>query len=209
MSPLPHLGWSSHVYPLEAADFAGVPDYEGDDIPDAALPRDEVLLLIRPDGSDALLRGRGAVNAAAAAGENVSVRVVFRPSIPKWNLVATLVRALRNRYRYHGTGVYHISAATVRAMGLERALRTLENPQQRKNRDRAASMRRLAESLRARGYDDSRPIAVQICRIRGLRDSLHQGHHRISACLECGVDRMAVGFSAAGALPRELGGRRP
>ena len=28
-----YLGWSSHVYPLEAADFTGVPDYAGEPIP--------------------------------------------------------------------------------------------------------------------------------------------------------------------------------
>ncbi len=118
------------------------------------------------------------------------------------------MRALRSKYRYHGTGVYHIAPKAIRAMGLERAVRTLDNPQQRKNKDRAASMKRLATSLRERGYDDARPISVHLCRIFGLRDSLRQGHHRISACLECGIERMAMGFCAAGALPRELGGRR-
>ena len=202
MSALPHLGWSSHVYPLEAADFAKVPDYDGGDIPVAALPGDDVVLLVRPDGPDALLRGRAKAEEAAARGETVQVRVVFRPSIAKWNLPATIVRALRGKYRYHGTGVYHIAPQAIRAMGLERAVRTLDNPQQRKNKDRAASMKRLAASLRERGYDDARPISVHLCRIFGLRDSLRQGHHRISACLECGIERMAMGFCAAGALPR-------
>ena len=81
MSALPHLGWSSHVYPLEAADFAKVPDYDGGDIPDEALPGDGVVLLVRPDGPDALLRGRAKAEEAAARGETVQVRVVFRPSI--------------------------------------------------------------------------------------------------------------------------------
>ena len=39
---IPHLGWSSYVYPLEAADFAKVPDYDGPAVPDEALPSDEI-----------------------------------------------------------------------------------------------------------------------------------------------------------------------
>ena len=203
---IPHLGWSSHVYPLDAADFARTPDYEGPGIPDEALPDDGILLYIRPDGPDALLRGRAAVADAlhADASAIVPVRIVFKPNVAKWNLAATLVRVLRNRYRYEGTGVYHISANAVRTMGIERAMRTIDNPQPRKNKDRHASMRRLMESLRAHGYDDARPINVMLCRTGGRIDSLRQGHHRVSACLECGIDRMAVHFSAAGALPRCL-----
>lgn len=211
MRGLPHLGISSYVYPLEAVDVARLADYDGEAIPEAALPDDDIIIYIRPDGPDVLLRGRALVTSAVATGDvqaTVNVRVVFKPAIAKWNLLATLVRVLRNKYRYHGTGVYHIATQAVRDMGLERAIRTLDNPQLRKNKDRAASMKRLAESLRTRGYDDTRPINVQICRTMGRKDSLRQGHHRVSACLACGVARMAVSFCAAGAWPRELGGNR-
>ena len=192
------LGWSSCVYPLEADDFASVPDYVGEPILASDLPDDPILLLIQKNGPDCLLRGREAV--ARAAGGTVSVRVVFKPSIAKWNLPATYVRVLRNKYRYHGSGVYHIAAQTVREMGLERGIRTLDNPQLRKNKDRAGCMRKLAESLRAHGYDDTRPINVMLCRTGGRTDSLRQGHHRVSACLACGVSRMAVSFCAAGSV---------
>ena len=211
MSGLPHLGISSNVYPLEAVDVARLADYAGEAIPEAALPEDDIIIYIRPDGPDVLLRGRALVTSAVATGDvqaTVDVRVVFKPAIAKWNLLATVVRVLRNKYRYHGTGVYHIATQTVREMGLERMIRSIEHPQPRKNKDRQASMKRLLESLRTRGYDDTRPINIQICRTLGRTDSLRQGHHRVSACLACGVTRMAVSFCAAGALPRELGGNR-
>jgi len=206
---LPHLGWSEKVYPLEAGDVAALPDYEGQALPAAALPKDEILLFIRPDGPDVLLRGRRQVDAAATvdARAAIPVRLVFKPAIAKWNLLGALVRVFRNLRRYHGTGRYHIAAQAVRDMGLERAIRTVENPQRRKGVDRIAVMRKLVESLRRDGYDDSRPITIMLCRSWGVKDSLRQGHHRVSACLECGVTRMAVRFSAAAALPRELGGR--
>lgn len=205
VSGLPHLGWSSNVYPLEVADLEGVEDYAGEPIPDAALPADGIVLFIRPDGPDALLRGRAALASARAAGggcATVDVRVVFRPSIAKWNLPCTFIRVLRNCFRYQGTGVYHIDAHAVRALGVERAVRTLDNVA----RGHEHKMRKLYTSLREKGYDDAKPIKVMLCRICGVRDSLRNGHHRVSACLKLGVDRMAVQFSAAGALPRELRG---
>lgn len=206
MSRLPHLGWSSHVYPLEAGDLAARPDYAGAPFPEAALPPDAVLLYIRPDGPDVLLRGRTEVAAAAAVDPRtvVPVRVVFKPAIAKWSLLVTFVRVFRNHHRHHGTGVYHISARAVRRMGLERAIRTVAHPQKRRGVDRMAAMRKLLESLRTNGYDDARPITVMLCRAGGMQDSLRQGHHRVSTCLDCGIDRMAVQFSFAGALPFEL-----
>ena len=194
-----HFGWSSHVYPLEAADFDDVPDYAGDPIPADELPSDRVVLLIRKDHPDSLVRGREEI--ARQAGGTVDVRVVFEPSVARWNLLGTLVRVCRNRYRYHGTHVYHISAAAVRGMKLERTIRSVDNPQARAGKDRAKSMARLQESLKRDGYRDDKPIVVMLCRTGGLVDSLRQGHHRVSACLACGVDRMAVEFAAAGVAP--------
>ena len=194
-----HLGWSSHVYPLEAADFGDVPDYSDEPISADDLPPDPVILLIRKGRPDSLVRGRDEI--ARRAGGIVDVRVVFAPSVSRWNLLGTLVRVCRNRYRYHGTHVYHSSAKAVRAMKLERAIRTIENPQARGGQDRAACMVRLLESLKRDGYRDDKPIVVMLCRTGGLADSLRQGHHRVSACLACGVDRMAVEFAAAGVAP--------
>ena len=194
-----YLGWSSHVYPLEAADFSDVPDYADEPIPACELPPDRVILLIRKGHPDSLVRGREEI--ARHAGGTVDVRVVFEPTVARWNLLGTLVRVFRNGYRFHGTHVYHISAAAVRGMKLERAIRTLENPQSRHGVDRAASMAKLLESLKRDGYRDDKPIVVMLCRTGGLADSLRQGHHRVSACLSCGIDRMAVEFAAAGVAP--------
>ena len=200
-----HLGWSSHVYPLEAADFADVPDYVGEPISESTLPPDRVILLIRKGRQDSLVRGREEI--ARCAGGTVNVRVIFEPTVARWNLPGTLVRVSRNRYRYHGTHVYHISAKAVREMKLERAIRTIENPHGRSGQDRAASMIRLLESLKREGYCDDKPIVVMLCRTGGLEDSLRQGHHRVSACLACGIDRMAVEFAAAGVAPWQRWGR--
>ena len=207
---IPHVGWSSCCYPLEAADLARAAAEIPPDLPDAALPDDETILFIAPDRQDVLVRGKERVTRLAAAQRHATVdtRIVFVPSAAKWNLVATLVRVVRNRYRYHGTGIYHLSAKAIRALGLERTIRSIDNPQPRAGQDRAAAMKRLVESLRSHGYDDSRPLNIMLCRTGGCIDSLRQGHHRISACLDCGIDRVAVQFSAAGALPALLGRRR-
>lgn len=199
-----HLGWSSRTYPLDAVDVAALQDFPGDGL-DGSLPDDEVVMLVGGGLPDRLVRGRKAVDRAAAAGGTVSVRIAFLPSIAKWNLPFTLVKALRSRRRFHSTGVYHIATEAVRQMGLERAVRTLRAPQKRKGTDRSGVMSQLEKSLRENGYDDAKPIDIMLCRTRGCEDSLRQGHHRISACISCGVPKMAVRFSAAGALPRCLG----
>ena len=194
-----HLGWSSCTYPLDASDFADVPDYDGPAIPAACLPSDEVVLLIAKGCPDRLLRGRARVLAAGKG--TVDVRVVFVPTIAKWNVPFAMIRSLRDRCRFKGTGVYHIAPQAVRRMRIERAVRTLDNPQSRGGVDRGKKMGRLEMSLRENGYDDTKPIDVMLCRSRG-DDSLRQGHHRISACLACGIPRMSIRFSAAAALPQ-------
>lgn len=194
-----HLGWSSCVYPLEADDLGRVPDYAGDPVPDSSLPDDQVILFIRDGEVDSLLRGRSIV--AANAGGTVMARIVFRPNIAKWNIPAAVVRVFRNHYRFRCSNVYHMSPQSIRDMGLERTVRSLDNPQPRANKDRHASMERLLNSLRTNGYDDARPIVVMLCRTGGRIDSLRQGHHRVSACLACEIGRMAVTFDAAGAVP--------
>ncbi len=197
-----HLGWSSQVYPLDARDVARASDWEGPEMPAADLPSDPVILLIRPDGPDALIRGRSVVEAAGDG--TVDVRVVFLPSVAKWNLPFMLLRFLRDRRRFKGSGVYHIAPEALRRLGVERAVRTLENPQQRRNCDRSEKMRSLEDSLRRNGYDDGKPVIVMLCRMRGVGDSLRQGHHRISACIAVGIPKIALRFSAAGTLPRCL-----
>ena len=202
-----HLGWSYCAYPLAADDFAGVPDYAGEPLADSDLPDDDVVLFIAKGERDSLVRGRDVVR--ANAGGTVRVRIVFRPTVSKWNLPAAIVRVIRNRYRFRASGVYHIASGAVREMALERMIRRLDNPQRRGGRDRLASMERLKNSLLSVGYDDARPIVVMLCRTGGRIDSLRQGHHRVSACLACGIERMAVTFDAAGAVPwkRERTGR--
>ena len=196
-----HLGWSSCAYPLDAADFASVPDYAGPAIPAADLPDDEVILLVRKGEEDCLLRGREAVGAAGDG--TVNVRIVFVPTIGKWNIPFAMIRSIRDKRRFKGSRVYHIAPTAIRALRVERAVRTLENPQSRSGVDRQAMMGKLEASLREHGYDDSRPIDVMLCRSRG-EDSLRQGHHRISACIAFGVPRMAIRFSAAAALSPRL-----
>ncbi|MGN0853820.1 MAG: hypothetical protein ACI4Q3_10670 [Kiritimatiellia bacterium] len=199
------LGQSLYAYPLWAEDVAAL-----DDLPQPPrgrdLPEDPVIILIRPGAPDALVRGRRLVAAAAAAGKYIDVRVVFVPTIGPYNLPAIFVRALRHRHRFHGTGIYRMRVRALREMGLERALRTLDNPQLRKGADRAGVMRNLQRSLRENGYDYSRPVDIMLCRSRGNADSLRQGHHRIGACLACGIETLSVRFSAAGALPRWMVG---
>lgn len=197
-----HIGWSSHVYPLEVADLRRVRVVTPPPELEAILPPDPIVLAIRGRADDLLLRGRELVEAAATG--TLAVRIAFLPTIPKWNLPALFLRVIRQKYLYMSSGTYHMTAEAIRRMGLERAIRSVDHPQPRPGEDRPAQMRALMESLRRDGYDDAQPICIWLCRSFGCMDSLRQGHHRVSACLASGVSRVAVRFMAAGALPREL-----
>ena len=73
-----HLGRSSCVYPLEADDFAAVPDSDGEPTPDADLPDDAVSLLLRKDSPDCLPRAlsrRARLPARADAFRNCGFRL--------------------------------------------------------------------------------------------------------------------------------------
>ena len=43
-----------------------------------------------------------------------------------------------------------------------------------------------------------------LCRRTGIKDCVDDGHHRIGICVEHNIDRIAVRFRAAGALPHRL-----
>lgn len=192
------LGFSSNLYPLAVEDLLVLPDATTIE----PLPDDKVIICIKRDARDVLLRGRDYLLAQQKLGhEYIPTRVMFVPSIPLWRIFTMLIRVFRNHYRYRSSNIYHTTACAMRSLGIERAQRSLANPQQRKNVDRTKSMQKLAESLRRDGFRDDHPISVYICRSKGSTDSLRQGHHRLAACIELGVERIATTFVAAGFAP--------
>jgi hypothetical protein len=153
---------------------------------------------------DSLLSGRESVRDAIELGYDfVPARVAFVPSVPRRNPLPVFIRAMRMKYIFNGSGVYHTDALALRRMGIERGRRTRANaygvPRSRKCPPEVGAAR--YDALRAsisRGWDDACPIEIMLLRQMGSRDNLVNGHHRLSASVEEGVSRVTVRFSAAG-----------
>lgn len=207
--------YSSEVYRLAAADLASLPDAV------AAvknMPSDEVILLIgkqklwidkQPRAVDMLLKGRNVVEQAVAAGKKyIPVRIAFESRIHPLDFISPLIRVLRYKYCFHGTGIYHISPLEIRRLGIERNFRTADNAYtfsnpkyQMPEDERKKLYNDLKSSMLAKGFDDRCPLDIMLCRNMGIQDTLNQGHHRMSIAVECNLPEVAVMFSAAGQSP--------
>ena len=70
--------------------------------------------------------------------------------------------------------------------------------------ERQQTYEQLKQSMSEKGFDDRFPLDIMLCRNMGVKDTLNQGHHRMSVALECGVERVCVEFCAVGQTPKFL-----
>lgn len=205
-------GFSSERYRLEPQDLLALDQLTA---PDANLQQllatldTEVAILLgdhRCGERDQLLRGREQLLQAQAEGlARLPVVVVFAIRTPRWDFFSTFMKRRRETYRGYGDGVYHASARELRAMNVERNIRSAATAYNYTNKrwhhseqQRVDKYAALAQSIAANGFDDRYPLEIMLRRSFGARDTFQQGHHRMAACLEAGVDRVAVRFGAAG-----------
>lgn len=200
---------SSETYDLDPRDLAGLPDAETMpvkfDAPVVVLLGDE-----RKGVSDALLKGRSAVETAVARKTPfIPVQIAFRRRTAWFDVLSPFCKAFRRRFISYGTHTYHINPREIRRKRLERNIRTPENafswkkfrwtPEQRRQR-----LNELRASVAENGFDDRYPLAICLCRSFGIKDILHEGHHRMLVCLSLDVTRAAVKFCAASHAPHFL-----
>ena len=195
------LSFSSEKYPLAVQDLKNLP---AADISFSS--RKEVIVLLGGNDfvpNDCLLSGKKQIQEAIKSKKNVvPVRIAF--TVPtKFTALFALIKKVRYRWKTHGTGIYHIDPLFLRTHGLERIQRNAKNayqfsnhrwkikPQQQKSRYQA-----LLSDME-KGYDDSYPMRVMLCRKRGTTDSLDDGHHRLSICIDRHISPIALSFCYA------------
>lgn len=212
--------YSSEVYGLAIEDILPLPDAG---IAVDGLPADDVIILIGkrrlwlndiPVEPDRLLKGRAAVIKAQAEGKGyVPVRIAFESRIKPYDLISPMIRSLRYKYTLFSSNIYHMSPQEIRDKKIERSYRTAENAYRFSNpkykmtdETRHNTYEELRRSMTEKGFDDRFPLDIMLCRNMGVKDTLNQGHHRMSVALECGLERVAVEFCAAGQAPEFLHG---
>ena len=210
--------YSSEVYGLAIEDISSLPDSQ---IKPSDLPEDDVIMLIGkrrlwlndiPVVPDSLLKGREIIEKAIAAGEKyIPVRIAFESRIKSYDIVSPIVRALRYKYTLFSSNIYHMRPQEIRDKKLERNLRTAENAYifsnpkyQMSEEERHNTYEELKKSMMQNGYDERFPLDIMLCRNMGIQDTINQGHHRMSVAIECGLERVAVEFCAAGQAPKIL-----
>lgn len=131
------------------------------------------------------------------------VRFCF-PTTCSFQSILNLMKIYRCKNKRWSSRVYQVPCSDLRNMGIERCVRTSENayllkryPLNKQQRDKKYDQ--LKESLK-KGYDSQKPISVMLCRHWGLKDSLDDGHHRLSACIDGGVETVFVRFCYASSV---------
>ena len=207
------LGYSSELYFLDPQDVIALADTPPEKARLVTCP-DEVIIFmgnVALSNADTLVCGREIVQKAIdEKTDYIPVRFVFTPTINPWNLLPIFFKKLRQPFKFTNQNVYHTTLAHLRALHIERGFRNAQNAYIMSKRwqispeDRIRRYRELSKSLTEKGFDDKFPIAVMFCRRCGIKDCVDDGHHRIGICTEHHIERIAVNFKAAGALPYGL-----
>lgn len=202
----PYSFFSSEIYHLDPQDLADL-----DDTPNALpIESEDVVLLLgnaKTGVKDTLYQGRSLVlNAIAEHIPYIPVRIAFMTRRPWWDVLSPFCKKVRKRFYTKGIGLYHMDAREIREKGLERKIRTKENAYDFSKWNLSDAQRQkqyndLLSSLQEKGYDDTKPLEMMLCRTLGVQDSLQQGHHRMMFCMELGIHRVAVEFMAVSHAP--------
>ncbi len=212
-----NICYSSETYNLDPQDVIILRDTSQEILCDT---KDEIVILIgntdlwdRTKGlPDTLLKGRDILERAVADNKAfVPVRIAFISRIKKYDFISPIIRVLRYKYKGYSSNYYHMDPHEIRKMNIERNIRTRENaykfsnPRYKMKDDaRNNTFDTLVESMKKNGFDERYPIDIMLRRNFGVQDTLNQGHHRMAAALECGLDKISVRFCAAGQAPKFL-----
>lgn len=199
---------SSEVYHLDPKDVNDLPDTQGV-VPIKGMDGQVVILLGngKKQIEDSLYQGRAVVlQSIENKTDYIPVRIAFHRVTPWFDCLTPFCKKVRKHFYTYGTHIYHMDALEIRKKGLERKIRTPENaydfskwhlPQEQRDKQ----FNELKNSLSEKGFDDSHPLEIMLCRTLGIQDTLQQGHHRMMFCLDMGIRRVAVRFMAVSHAP--------
>lgn len=209
-----NLGFSSEKYHILISDLLKLNDStENLSALDAA--RFPVLLLIgkkKAKQPDQLGRGREILLQAQASGQtHYPVHIAFEQRAPQLSFLA-LLKPIRKKYQDSSSSSYEIKLSDIIDHHLERNLKTEETAYNYSERNkwgvpedqRSARFNKIDESFKQHGYDKNHPMMIMLCRGLGVKDKLHQGHHRMYFCRKYNVQYVQVEFLAANSFTGQM-----
>ncbi|WP_180186965.1 hypothetical protein [Acinetobacter sp. YH01012] len=205
--------YSSEIYHIKIEDLLSLADSPYHEISTPSL--DEVILLIgqlKKQQQDVLFRGRKTLETALACGEShYPTRIMFKQRAPQLGLLA-LLKPFRSKYQDYSTQSYEISLSDIIDNHLERNLKTEETAYNYSERNkwgvpkdqRQSRFHKIDVSFKNHGYDKKYPMTIMLCRGLGVKDKLHQGHHRMFFCRKYKIPFVQVNFVATNSFSGQL-----
>ncbi|WP_130804401.1 hypothetical protein [Acinetobacter ihumii] len=207
------LGFSSEIYHIKINELLALDDLSDINIPDEY--SDKVVLFIGQEKlkiTDKLVRGRDQLIQALQQGQtHIPTRIIFRQRAPQLSFFA-LLKPIRKKYLDYSSNSYEIYLSDIIDNHLERNLKTEETAYNYSDRNkwgvpkdqRQSRFNEIDESFRLHGYDKNYPMAIMLCRGLGVKDKLHQGHHRMFFCRKYHISHVQVQFLATNSMTGPL-----
>lgn len=154
---------------------------------------------------DLLGHGRDILLQALASGQtHYPVHIAFEQRAPHLSFFA-LLKPIRKKYQDGSMNSYEIKLTDIIDNHLERNLKTEDTAYNYSDRNkwgvpkdqRSSRFNKIDESFKQNGYDKNHPMVIMLCRGLGVKDKLHQGHHRMFFCRKYNIQYVQVEFLAA------------
>ena len=207
------LGFSSDIYHIKIEELLALNDATL--APSAYIYHDPVILLIGKESKnipDLLGCGRDILIDAQKQGlSHYPTRIVFEQRAPQLSVLG-LLKPIRKKYQDASFQSYEIRLSDIIDNNLERNLKTEETAYNYSERNkwgvpkdqRQDRFNKIDQSFRDHGYDTNHPMAIMLCRGLGVKDKLHQGHHRMFFCRKYNIEFVQVQFLATNSFTGHL-----
>lgn len=207
------LGFSSDIYHIKIEELLALNDATL--APSAYIYHDPVILLIGKESKnipDLLGCGRDILLEAQKQGlSHYPTRIVFEQRAPQLSVLG-LLKPIRKKYQDASFQSYEIRLSDIIDNHLERNLKTEETAYNYSERNkwgvpkdqRQDRFNQIDQSFRDHGYDKNHPMAIMLCRGLGVKDKLHQGHHRMFFCRKYNIEFVQVQFLATNSFTGHL-----
>ncbi|KQE94012.1 hypothetical protein [Acinetobacter lactucae] len=212
------LGFSSEYYHVKIEELLQLSDSKLDlQLKDKYphIQADDVILFIGKDSkniADNLFQGRDILLHAQKQGlTHFPTLIMFEQRAPQLGILA-LLKPIRKKYLDFSTQSYEIALSDIIDNHLERNLKTEETAYNYSDRNkwgvpkdqRQSRFHDIDMSFKEHGYDKKHPMAIMLCRGLGVKDKLHQGHHRMFFCRKYNIPYIQVQFLATNSFSGPL-----
>lgn len=208
------LAYSSDIYHIKIEELLALSDADFS-TPFRKQYSDNVILFIgqeRKNIPDQLALGREILTQALQNGlTHYPTRIIFEQRAPQLQALA-LLKPIRKKYQDFSTFSYEILLSDIIDNKLERNIKSEETAYNYSERnkwgvpkeERSSRFNQIDESFKKNGYDKKHPMMIMLCRGLGVKDKLHQGHHRMYFCRKYDLQYVQIQFLACNGFTGKL-----